>query len=260
MFESANVHLVLMPPDKMDPDLVNEIGAIFKKDAYQTRQILSGKIPKLIASYHSPEEAETVAGSIKAIGLWAITCDNSFLLGPPGPIFGAVTLRTDGDKIVFLDTNGAARILSSGDVFLVVKGVKQTRMEAESTKTSRKLSVGKTILTGGIPMFDKVIQKATVTSTQNALFLRLYGLLSPTPLIELIQNNIDYKFLGTKLNYSSMINFNNMANDIKNYFPGAVFDDRLTLVTNYKESSTTKSDLETNCRLLYLYHKTVRKR
>jgi len=258
MLAHENICLVIVPPEKMEANLVNEIAPIFQKDVYQTRQMLSGKMPKIVPGYRSPAEAETVANSLKATGLLAFTCEDTFLRRPPSPVFSAAKLSFNEKEVTFQEQSGATRTLAAGEVFLILKGNKPKLIETENSKTVRKLSIGKTILTGGLPIFNKVKQTTTVKSIESLLLLRLYNHASADPIIELSQHNIDYKYLGPKLNYSSLVNFNTVASDIKNAFPGAIYDDRLMQLPRQEESSAPETEFELNCRLLFIYYKTIK--
>lgn len=107
-------------------------------------------------------------------------------------------------------------------------------------------------------MFNKVKQTVTTRSFDTESVLRLYNQSSPDPIVDLCQHSMDYKFLGSRLNYSSLVNFSTTVNEIRNTFSGAYFDDRLTRAKNTGDGNTG-NDFELNCRLLYLYYNTGRK-
>jgi len=62
------VHMLVAPPDTLETTLVKEAAVILKKDPYETRMLLSGKMPKLIAHYQTADEAEPIAKQLKHWG------------------------------------------------------------------------------------------------------------------------------------------------------------------------------------------------
>jgi len=259
MIGYGHVHLVVGPVEKIDNSVANTLAAILKKDVYQARQLLSGNIPKVIANYRSAEEAEAVTNALRSMGLVAFTCEDTVLRRPPPLLFNVSSMSFNESGVALIAANKASTTLTAGSVFLILKGYRQTVVEVDNTGTKRKLSVGKTLLAGGIPIFDKVKNKDTTRSSQDELYLRLYDSQSADPRVEISQHNLDYKFLGPKLTLSSTVNFSTVVNDFKNCFTGAIFDDRLARMPSHSESPLSENELELNCRLLYLYYKNLRR-
>ena len=248
-------HIALMPSEKNEPGAADSIAGILKLDVYQARRLLSGTLPKLIAHFNSQEEAEMVAGSLGSFGLAVFTCEDSIVRRPPPVNFHPVTLRFEPGKITFTSQSQSVKVCESKDVFLLIKGNRSHVTEVEETKTTRKLSVGKTLLTGGIPVFNKVKEKTLTTTTETEQFLRVYSNTAMDPVLEIRQNGMDYKFLGVKLNYSSLVNFSSTVSDVKNNFPAAYFDNRLT---GLKMENSGEKEFELDCRLLWLYYKSLK--
>ena len=142
-----------------------------------------------------------------------------------------------------------AKSLTAADVFLVIKGNRQILTRTETTTTKHKLSIKKTLITGGIPIFDKVNTTNVTESVSYEMYLRIYSRTSLQ--VEMNQYNMDYTFLARKRELSSSINFNTTVNEIRNAFPEAIFDEKLA------QYETSGSEFETSCRLLYLYYRTI---
>jgi hypothetical protein len=257
MAEHEVVHVAISPPSTLDEDLVKKAAVIVAKNPYETRLRLTGKLPKIIANYDNMQMAESTARSLRELGLVAIVCTDSELHKSP-QIYRAHVLKFEEQAALFWDRSGQERRVESRNVFLIINGRVQTYTETEVTRTVKKLNVAATLLTGGIPIRKKVKEKTTTTSYQSDSFVRLYGRLSPEPLVELPQHGFDYSFLGTEMASSSTANFNTTVTKIKNTFPQAIFDDRLVApFGSDMHSSVPQENIEVNCKLIYWYHQAV---
>lgn len=252
MVEHEVVDIAVAPLAAPDEELVNKVAAVLSKNTYETRIRLTGKIPKIVATYENMQAAESVAQSLRELGLVAIVCHDSELRKTP-QIYRAHTLKLEEQAATFQDKIGQERRIESINVFLIISGRLQTYTETEVTKTERKLNVAATLAMGGIPITKKVEKKTTTTSYQSDSFIRLYDRLSTEPLVEIPQHNFDYSFLGAEIAPSSTANFNITISKIKNAFPQAIFDDRLvTPFGSDTYSAVPQENIEINCKLIYL--------
>jgi hypothetical protein len=255
MINQNMIHVAVAPPDKLEIDLIKKVAAIIRKDLYGTRIILAGKVPKLIAHYHTAAEAESIARSLADLGIVAFTCEDTQIRKGSLKVFNAHTLNFDQNAVTFHDRNSEVVKLEAQDVFLIIKGKIQTYVETDNSTPKLKLSVGKTLLTGGIPIWNMEQEKTVSNTLREELFLRFYDLSTTEPKVELTQQGVDYSFLGKKVAFSSLVNFENTACTIKEAFPNAIFDDKLMHLSTLGMSTTSYgNDIEVNCRLLYLYY------
>jgi hypothetical protein len=248
------VHVAIAPPDKVEANLIKEVAAIVKKDLYETRLMLIGKIPKIVASYTTLQMAESAASSLKALGLMAFVCENS-KLRKPIHCFKAHTLKFGQKELVFRDNAGQSIKIESRNIFLILKGRIQSYTEKGVTTTRTKLNLPVTILTGGIPVRQKVTEKTGETFVRAECFLRLYDRESLDPRVEILEYNLDYSFLEEEKDPFSVTNFNTVVKKIRDIVPRAAFDDRLTEPHEANLPFVTpKDNIEINCKLIYLYH------
>ncbi len=85
-------------------------------------------------------------------------------------------------------------------------------------------------------------------------FLWLYDRTSPEPVVEILQSSFDYSSLGDKKALSSSQNLNIIITELKNRFPQAILDSRLTERLKVDVPFATPEDeLEINSRLIYLH-------
>ncbi|MGA9048967.1 MAG: hypothetical protein WB588_08240 [Dehalococcoidia bacterium] len=250
--------VAIAPPDVLKEDLVERIAAVVNKDLYGTRHLLAGNIPRIVARYTKPEDAESVVQSLNAAGVVAFMYKDSELHKPPPARFRAHSLKLGEGKVTFQDNNNREKSVEAGQAFLILQGTTQTYTENESIKTSMKFSLPRTILLGGIPVWRKVKEKTRDVAVQTASFIRLYERTSMDPSIEIMRNDFDYSFLGPRMASSSLLNLNATAAELRQAFPQAAFDDRLAKSLGAGGPFPSPADsIELNYRLIYLYYRAV---
>src|SRR4030043_642948 len=94
------VHVAIAPPDTLEESLIKKVASMVNKDLYETRLMLIGKIPKIIAHYTTMQMAEQSAQSLRALGLVAIVCTDS-MLRKPSQCFRAHTLKFEQKEALF---------------------------------------------------------------------------------------------------------------------------------------------------------------
>jgi hypothetical protein len=258
MDEQDIIHIVVGQPDTLEASLVEEIASVIHKDVFGTRLLLSGKIPRIIAQCKAIAEAQAIIQRLKGLGLVAFTSLDSELRKPAAACFKATGLKIEGEKRIFEDEAGVEKVLGAEDIFLIVHGMFNIQIVKETETTKMKFSVGRTLLAGGIPVFHGVKEKTKDVDVHTENYIRLYGLTSEDPRIEISQYAFDYSFLGPKMTYSSEANLNAAAVELKALFPGAVLDSKLTkaVSANLPFASELEGS-EINCKLLYRYHKEI---
>jgi hypothetical protein len=258
MSEQTVVYVAIAPKDKLEAGLAEKVAAIIKKDVHETRLVLGGKIPRIVGRHRSLQTAESIAQSLRSLGLVAIVCNDSELRQPSSVRFRAHTLQLGEGETTFWDKGRQVRVVGAKSVFLILNGTLESRTGEETTTTKAKLDIAATMLTGGIPIVRNVEEKTSDQSIETESFVRIYDRTSPEPVVEILQRNFDYSGLGKKKAFSSLANMNALVTELRNRFPQAVFDDRLT--RHFKVDMpfvTTEDEVEINCKLIYLYHRAV---
>jgi hypothetical protein len=248
------MHIAVAPPADLDANLVRSVATVINKSPSYTRLLLVGEVPKVIAHYDSMQMAESVIQNLRDLGLVAIACRDSELRQFP-QTFRAQTLEFGEKEVLFRDSAGLEKRVVENNVFLILMGRMETSVEVETTKTKTKFSLTRTLLMGGIPIWRRVNEKTTVQSIQVEYFARLYERKSPDPGVEILQQHMNYSFLGAKVAASSFTNFGTVVQRLREVFPQAIFDDRLAKPSVLTTSSSQVwQDIETNCKLIYLFH------
>jgi hypothetical protein len=90
---------------------------------------------------------------------------------------------------------------------------------------------------------------------ENEWFLRLYERASSEPRVEILQYDMDYSFLGAETTMSSVANFINVVKRLREIYPQAIYDERLTKPYTVDIPMTTADEgIDINCRLIYFQH------
>ena len=250
------VHVAVAAPNIPEPEIIKKVAAIVNKDPYQTRLLLSGGLPRLIAHYHKIQEAESTARNLRDLGLAAFICQNSELR-KPSKVFTAQTMEFFEGEAIFRNKGGQTKGIPPSDVFLILKGRLQTPEEEGTTVTRKEINWGATLLTGGFPVSRTVKEKIGGATAQEEPIVRLYNRESSEPAVQMSQHGMAYSFLGAQIAPSSAANFNTLVAKLQDLFPQAIFDDRLMKSSRPGvPSARVPNDPELNCRLLYLYYKT----
>jgi hypothetical protein len=230
------------------------VAAIVNRDTHDTRLLLAGQIPRIIARCQSTQVAQAMAQRLTDLGLLSIVCKDSELHAPLQS-FIAYTMEFKEREILFWDKVGQERRVESKDVFLILKGRKHTFIEEEKTKTEVKFSLPATLLAGGIPIWRGVKKQVKDTSLRSEYFVRLYDRKSSETSVEILQGHIEYSCLGTEVDCSSIFNFDTLTAKLREVSPQAIFDDRLTKSLDPNKPSTSgQYDLEAKLRLIYKFH------
>lgn len=258
MSEQAIVYVAIAPKDKLEAGIAEKVAAIIKKDVHETGLILGGKIPRIVGRHQNLQAAESVAQSLRYLGLVAMVCSDSEIRHASSARFMAHTLQLGEGEITFWDKGRRAKVVDTKSVFLILKGVLQSNEEKETTTTKPKLDLAATVLTGGIPIVRNVEQSTKDRSFEIESFIKIYDRTSPEAVVEVHQRNFDYSGLGKKKAFSSLANLNILVAELRDKFPQAVFDDRL--MAHFRADvpfATPEDEVEINCSLIYLYHRTV---
>jgi len=104
------MHIAIAPPDTIETSLIREVADIVNKDLYETRRLLTGKIPRIVAHCQGAEAANAVARSLRALGLVTIVC-RDIELRQPSRSFRAYTLKLEDEDVIFQDRSNQAKTI-----------------------------------------------------------------------------------------------------------------------------------------------------
>ncbi|OGD20886.1 MAG: hypothetical protein A2Y69_08195, partial [Candidatus Aminicenantes bacterium RBG_13_59_9] len=201
------VYVAVAPPKTLSADLLMRVAPLVGKEIVDTRLLLAGEIPRIIASGPDADTADLIAQSLRDAGLVAFVCRDSELRSRPAS-FKARTARSGEKEVIFEDRSGGEVRVGAGDAFLIIRGRLQSTTPEKTSTTKMKLNVAATVLTGGIPIMRRVTEKTAKESFQAEDFVKIYDRRSSNPRVEMSQNHVDYTFLGPELTPSTPANFN----------------------------------------------------
>jgi hypothetical protein len=248
------VYVVVAPPKPLSPDLLAKVASLIDKEVVDTRLLLAGEIPRIVASYADADSADSVAQSLREVGLVAFPCGDSELRNRPASFKGH-TVRSEGREVIFRGRLGGEARVEARDASLIIRGRMRSITHERTSTTRMKLNVPATVLTGGLPIMRRVTKKTAKESFQTEDFVKIYDRKSSDPRVEMFQNHVDYNVLGPELSPSAQLNFNILVTRLREWFPRASFDERLT--GHFKSdvpASGPAESLEINCKLIYLFH------
>jgi hypothetical protein len=187
-------------------------------------------------------------------------CRDSELRNRP-PSFVAHTTRSGEREVIFRDRRGGEVRVEAGDAFLIIRGRIQSATQKKTSTIKMKLNVPATVLAGGIPIMRRVTQETVKESFQAEDFVRIFDRRSSDPRVVMFQNHIDYTFLGPELTPSTPTNFKTVITKLREWFPLAIFDERLTrrFKTDVPAAGPGEA-LEINCKLITLGHLAIERR
>jgi hypothetical protein len=248
------VYVAVVPPKTPGGDLLKTVASLVGKEIFDTRLLLAGEIPRIIASCPNTDTAESMAQGLRDAGLVAFVCRDSELRKRPAG-FVAHSAKFEAKEVIFSDRPGTEVRIGAGHAYLIIRGRMQSATQERTSTTKMKLNVPATVLTGGIPIMRPVTKKATQESFQAEDFVKIFDRSSSDARVEMRQNHVDYTFLGPELNPSTPANFKILVTKLREWFPLAIFDERLT--RRFKTdvpAAGPREALEITCRLIYLGH------
>lgn len=255
--QNDRVHVAVCPPKPPDPELIRKAASLLGKEIVDTRLLLAGEIPRIVVSYPHTGAGDAMARSLREVGLAAFVCSDSELRRRPDA-FRAQTVRSGERETTFRDRKGGEVRVKADDAFLIIRGRIKSVTQGQTSTTKIKLNVPATVLTGGIPIVRRVTERSAKESFQVEDIVKIYDARSSDPRVEIVQNHVVYDFLGPELAPSAPANFNILVAKLREWFPLAIFDERLT--GHFKTDGPAAGDaLEMHCKLIYLCHLAMRR-
>jgi hypothetical protein len=204
--------------------LVQALAAALGITAYEARPRMLGNGPAVVASFADPERAFALAGKLKQSGFATLVFDATEVRARAGQF---VVRRFEFKKWALRIESGdgqQAEILYD-DVDLLLPCTSVVGSTETKTVTERKLSLGKTILSGGLPMTTKVERQEEVSTEERTKLLHLYA--GKRPPVIFSQSGMTFDGLGDAMQVSRELNFAHLTSELRRLCPGAVYDERL---------------------------------
>ncbi len=205
--------------------LARELAAVLGRTVYEmsSRVRAPGGGPSVMASFADPRPAQDAAAVLRARGFDVLLLDAS-------------EVETDARRFVVRGCEMRAEDMTvesrSGklevryqDVDLVLRGIKILHRQAAAPRTTRKLSLTRAALTGGLVLTKTVQAPRPPAAEEREGFLHLYG--RGLPPLAWRESEIRYRPLGGALLPSRQANFAQLAAELRRRCARAVYDERL---------------------------------
>jgi hypothetical protein len=205
-------------------ELVQAISSALGITVFEAQQRMIGGGPAVVASFADPQQALAMAKKLNQNGIATLVVDAAKVCSRAGHfIVRRFELNESSLRIEQVDQQRAE--IPYGEIYLLLPSTSIVRYSEKKTVTERKLSVTKTIISGGIPLSKKVKHEEEVTTEERSKVLYLYA--GNRPPIVFSQNEMTYDGLGAAMKLSRELNFTYVISELRRRSPGAVYDDRL---------------------------------
>ncbi len=192
--------------------------------AFDARQRLVGKGPAVVATFAEPEPAQALLMNLQQAGF------RGFVVDAPAarardPFFIVHRFELAGAMLHVEEAAGRTSRIPLGEVDLLLPATRITGQAETQTVTERKISMGKTLMAGGLPMSSKVERRELVAGEVREKVL--YLCVDHQPRFIFPQNSMVYGGLGTKMKPSREMNFIQLVTELRLRCPAAGYDERL---------------------------------
>ena len=193
--------------------------------AFEARQKLSGGSPVVIATFADEDHARALVASLTQEDLPAFMIDTEDVRKHQSAFY--VHRFVLGEEALKVESrDGESCEIEYGTIDLLLVAIcKAGEIQTTGTETSRKFSLGKTLLAGGLPMTKQVKTEKIVTVEERDESLWLYT--HDRALFIFDRPVMNYDGLGEAMQFTRDLNFNHLKNELKRLAPGARFDNRL---------------------------------
>lgn len=220
------MYLVVLHDWKMEEGAVailvaEKLGTV----AFEVRQKLSGGSPVVIATFAGEDQARALVASLAQEDLPAFMIDTEDVRKQLSPCYVHRFVLAEGALKVESRAGDSFEIAYNTIELLLVAICKAGEIQTTGTETSRKFSLGKTLLAGGVPMTKQVKTEKIVMVEERDESLWLYT--HDRALFIFDRSVMNYDGLGEAMQFTRDLNFNYLKNELKRLAPGARFDNRL---------------------------------
>jgi len=205
-------------------ELVQDLAAALGIMPYEMRQRLIGGGPAVVANFADQQSARAMATKLNQGGVETLVVDADAVRGQAGRfIVRRFELK---ERALHLEANdGQSTDIAYVAIDLLLPGTRIVGQSETKTVTERKFSLGRTILSGGIPLTKTIERQEEVSTETRENILYLYA--GERPATVFTQNGLAYDGLGTTMKLSRELNFTYLKSELRRLCPAAGNDDRL---------------------------------
>ena len=192
---------------------------------FEARQKIAGGGPAVLANFADPGRAEQLVQELTRAGVPALVLDCDALRKKKQPRPVRRFLLQEQQLVIETPDGETAPISYSSIDLILAASCSSGQIHATKTVTERKFSIGKTLLSGGIPMTSKVKREETTSADlrDESFWLHCRG---QEPAL-FSRSGLSYDGLGAAMQISRDLNFNYLKTALRRHAPLAGYDDRL---------------------------------
>ncbi len=205
-------------------ELVQALAGVLGITPFEARQRMIGNGPAVVASFADPEMAPALAKELNRVGFSTLIVDADNSGGSAGH-FVVRRFKFRPGAMLVESRSGQLQEIPHEEIDLLLAATSIVESSEIKTYTRSKLSLGKTLLSGGIPMAKKVEHREEITTEARGKILYLYG--GKRPPVVFSQNGMIYDGFGAAMKLSRELNFAHLIGELRRFRPEAVYDDRL---------------------------------
>jgi len=205
-------------------ELVQAVAAALGITAFEVRQRMIGGGPAVAASFADPQRAQELAAQLKQAGVAALVVDAAQVRSAPGHCAVRRFELADG-ALRIESADGRRAEIAYGEIRLLLPGIRISGQTELKTVSERKLSLGRTLLSGGIPLSKTVTRQEEVTTEERTRHLFLFA--TGRPQVVFRQSGMSYDGFGAAMKLSQELNFSFLISELRRLAPRALYDDRL---------------------------------
>jgi len=207
------------------PELVQSLAASLGIMPYEMRQRMIGGGPAVVACFADLQQARSLAVKVTQSGVATLLIDTDALRRAAGR-FVVRRFELKERSLCVEAGDGQRAEIAYGNIDLLLCGTRILGQSETVTVTERKFSLGKTILSGGIPLTKKVERQEEVTTVERENILCLYA--GEQPPVVFSQSGMVYDGFGAAMKLTRELNFTFLKSELRRLCPTAGFDDRLS--------------------------------
>jgi len=205
-------------------ELAQTLAAALEVTVFEARQRLIGNGPAVVASFADPQRAQNLLMKLQQGGYEGFVLDAAAVRSRSASF--VVRRFVLGEEMLFIeDGEGRKGKIAYGKINLLLPASHTSGRVETYTVTERKLSLGKTLLAGGLPMTKKVKHQETVTTEDREEVLYLCS--ASRTRIVCPRGGMVYDGLGEQMKPSREMNFTFLVSELRRRCPIAAYDDRL---------------------------------
>jgi hypothetical protein len=205
-------------------ELVQALAVSLGIMAYEMRQRMIGGGPAVVANFADPQKARSMAAKLNQSGVATLTIDADAVRGTADR-FVVRRFEMKERSLHIEASDGQCAEIAYEDIDLLLPGTRIRGQSETKTVTESKFSLGRTILSGGIPMTKKVERQEEVSTEERDNILCLYA--GERPPVIFSQSGLSYDGLGADMKLSRELNFAYLKSELRRLCPAAGYDDRL---------------------------------